>query len=488
MSSLEKSAIGKGRNSSICKLRLFSNYMRIPTRAAPRSPSNSVVQRNAVWRTNNDLFGVSLMQQPVQKKKPPPRPPPPKFPPTYTENQNGQKPKKPARPTEVLTSLFGRKATKSQRTNVEYSYSRSQASILQPSNVSNGTVSLIDLSPPGSPTFTTRSNSDGVSVDSFGSDGNSNPSVITSSGNTSQTESAFEDDFDFFCGITNQKVAQNDPWKINTVQDPFSSHQISNSSSTNSNTVKHVGEASFFTFNNDNCTMNEVPFNQPSSNMTQLTPTIIRAKPVKPPAPRSIQKNSSSNVDEFAIKPIPLPRSVVPCEPVTLDFNSAWNDDLTDEPSPPMPSIPPPAPPTEFLKDLEQGTIGNNESPHGIALYDFNATQPDDLALKEGDIVILIKAINDDWIEGRVGNQQGIFPANFIDVKVPLPGLSRNVVNALYTFKGETWEDLSFVEGSRITILSRISDDWLYGECNGKRGQFPANYVHRVSINLPNYS
>lgn len=86
--------------------------------------------------------------------------------------------------------------------------------------------SLIDLSPPGSPTFTTRSSSDAVSVDSFGSDGNSNPSAFTtSSGSTSQTESAFEDDFDFFGNLSGivKKNNANDPWKISCSQDPFGS-------------------------------------------------------------------------------------------------------------------------------------------------------------------------------------------------------------------------------------------------------------------------
>lgn len=58
--------------------------------------------------------------------------------------------------------------------------------------------------------------------------------------------------------------------------------------------------------------------------------------------------------------------------------------------------------------------------------------------------MILVKAINSDWAEGRVGSRQGIFPVNFVDVKVPLPSLETNVVNALYTFKGETAEDLPF--------------------------------------------
>lgn len=86
----------------------------------------------------------------------------------------------------------------------------------------------------------------------------------------------------------------------------------------------------------------------------------------------------------------------------------------------------------------------DSDKPEGIALYDFPATHPDDLPLKEGDVVQLIKKINNDWLEGRIGNRQGMFPLSFIDIKVPLPGLSDNVVTALYAFQGENSDDLSF--------------------------------------------
>lgn len=79
-----------------------------------------------------------------------------------------------------------------------------------------------------------------------------------------------------------------------------------------------------------------------------------------------------------------------------------------------------------------------------MALYDFPASQSGDLDLKEGDVVYLTKLINDSWMEGRVGSREGMFPVNFVDVKIPLPGLDTNVVNALYSFKAETSDDLSF--------------------------------------------
>lgn len=82
--------------------------------------------------------------------------------------------------------------------------------------------------------------------------------------------------------------------------------------------------------------------------------------------------------------------------------------------------------------------------PQGVALYDFEASQPGDLSLKQGDIILLKSKVSDDWLEGQIGNRTGIFPANFIDITTPLPGVVTNIVNALYSFNGETWEDLAF--------------------------------------------
>ncbi|XP_029669828.1 SH3 domain-containing protein 19 isoform X2 [Formica exsecta] len=456
--------------------------MRIPTRAAPRPPGQSATQRDPIWSSSNDIFGSSLMTQSVQKKKPPPRPPPPKFNQNHIQYQKDQKSRRPARPTELLTNFFGRK--KQENLPLSRPTCQLQNPILQSTN-SIATVSLIDLSPPGSPTFTTRS-SDGVSIDSFGSDGNSNPSVFTSSGNTSQTESAFEDDFDFF-GMSTKKIAQNDPWQNKTtLQDPFGPLE-----ETCSNVPQGAGGTCLFPPNSNNRVANSVPSNLTASKpFVTSMPTIIRARPPKPPAPR-IPFKMLEPIPKEACTDFKISNSMVSSsmmnKSLAIGFSNAWSNDYkeSNSPSPPMPTIPPPAPPADYLAELNGELSKDLETkPYGIALYDFPATHPDDLALKEGDIVQLIKKINDDWLEGRIGNHQGIFPFNFIDIKIPLPGLSDNIVTALYTFVGETSDDLSFEEGAKITVISRISEDWLYGEYNDRKGQFPANYVNRLPHNI----
>lgn len=456
--------------------------MRIPTRSASRPPINAS-QTNLAWGSTNDIFGSALTTQPVQKKKPPPRPPPPKFNQNYVQSQK-EKQKKPVRPTELLTNFFGRK--KQEQPPVIHFSTQVPHTVSQPGNT-NGSICLIDLSPPGSPTFTTRSSSDGVSVDSFGSDGNSNPSVFTSSGNTSQTESAFEDDFDFF-GMPSKKttsLAQNDPWQIKPMLDPFGPIEESNHNT--SQTVKHVGDARFFAFSTDNVD-NHVPSIQLKPKPVISMPTIIRGvKPAKPPAPKLLQKKAEQASYSVGTESKRLSKvNAVPFnESVTVNLTCSWVDDFKDNPSPPMPTIPPPAPPLESFADSKEDLAAGIDEPYGVALYDFPLTHPDDLPFKEGDVIRLVKKINDDWMEGRLGNRQGMFPVNFIDIKVPLPGVPDNIVTAIYPFKGETAEDLSFDEGAKITVLSRVSQDWFYGEYGGRRGQFPANYVNRVPRNVP---
>ncbi|XP_030746279.1 uncharacterized protein B0303.7 [Sitophilus oryzae] len=149
-------------------------------------------------------------------------------------------------------------------------------------------------------------------------------------------------------------------------------------------------------------------------------------------------------------------------------------EDCSTSGSPPMPSIPPPSPPkveTEI------------ETPYGIALYDYPASHTSDLGLQVGDVVIFLGRINDDWIHGRVLDKEGIFPEQFVDVKVPLKG-EENTVTALYDFSGQVPEDLSFKEGQKIKVTKKISEEWLYGELNGKFGQFPSNFVNRVPTKL----
>ena len=41
--------------------------------------------------------------------------------------------------------------------------------------------------------------------------------------------------------------------------------------------------------------------------------------------------------------------------------------------------------------------------------------------LNTGDVVRVLQATNDEWLEGVIGDLQGIFPMNFVDAVDPPP-------------------------------------------------------------------
>lgn len=206
--------------------------MKGPARPAPTVPRRGVNHYSPVTNWDNNLFGADLFEPTpkAQKKQPPPRPPPPKL------NRQPDIPAKPShfirKPT-VLSSLISRTTrTTVSSQSVTYQQTVPDHNELdtnkmfpkcEPKNVQMGT--LIDLSsPPSSPTFTTRSSSDGLSVDSFGSDATSSTNHHNNhNGNASQAESGFEDDFDFSSKMSKENTLDNF-----TAVDPFSPLPVGN--------------------------------------------------------------------------------------------------------------------------------------------------------------------------------------------------------------------------------------------------------------------
>lgn len=54
-------------------------------------------------------------------------------------------------------------------------------------------------------------------------------------------------------------------------------------------------------------------------------------------------------------------------------------------------------------------------------------------------------------------------------------------VVALYSYESSTPEDLEFKQGNVITVLSKVNDEWLEGQCNGKIGIFPSSFVEPLN-------
>lgn len=60
-----------------------------------------------------------------------------------------------------------------------------------------------------------------------------------------------------------------------------------------------------------------------------------------------------------------------------------------------------------------------NGRPYGIASYDFQGQQADELSLYAGQTVFLIRHVNAEWMEGETSDgRKGIFPTSFLEILI----------------------------------------------------------------------
>lgn len=497
----------------------------------------------------------------VSKKVPPPRPPPPKL---MSNGKKGNAPKPPLQPSQslslqhsknILNQIFYRKKKDSKASIIPVTKSLSSSSqvstitstnssTLINNNIGYGTKSLkngqptifttsdwnsawnsnvaetttttpptaneMQLisfdSPPSSPTFTQKSNSDCLSMDSFSSDSNfSSPN----NGSVSQPESGFEDEF-------SAALARSRPATTSPPKDPWEAIDISQSSSTDAVNANGSG--------NHYCRLGTVPVRNLNNMRSQTNlkngggidnplcngksllppppilqmPTIIKPRIAqKPKAPKppitttstlqsifqeknsfnKVTRNGENNPITFgsAAPPLPeLPDFLSPPSDTTARVDGdVFSASTTKNPVTLLDVISGKADALQLVgngheikNDGNHSTeFINHENPFGIALYDFDSDEIGDLCFrvsfsptllldkrtillsigiyflflcinsmyffKENEKIYLLEKVNAEWYRGRNRSGcEGIFPANYITVKVPLTENHSNVNNS----------------------------------------------------------
>lgn len=109
------------------------------------------------------------------------------------------------------------------------------------------------------------------------------------------------------------------------------------------------------------------------------------------------------NIDENNIPPLP-PREDK--ELSSLNSKQDQNQPLSHQPLPPRRTKPAPAPSKPIM-------------PSAIAEYDYEAGEENELTFKEGDLIINIEFVDDDWWLGELENtrEKGLFPSNYVELR-----------------------------------------------------------------------
>ena len=135
---------------------------------------------------------------------------------------------------------------------------------------------------------------------------------------------------------------------------------------------------------------------------------------------------------------------------------------------------------------------GSNGPTMYVAQYDFQADTREELSVKKGEQMELVKKLDDSWAEVRIGRSKGLVPLSYIKKieggggrKVPPAPQSRSAAPrveqyiALYDFTAQSRDELSIREGEKMEMVKIIDTDWCEVAIGRERGIVPRNYIQR---------
>uniref|UniRef100_A0A3P8VJA9 Sorbin and SH3 domain-containing protein 1-like n=1 Tax=Cynoglossus semilaevis TaxID=244447 RepID=A0A3P8VJA9_CYNSE len=139
--------------------------------------------------------------------------------------------------------------------------------------------------------------------------------------------------------------------------------------------------------------------------------------------------------------------------------------------------------------NTEKRKSGVERTP-AMARFDFRAESLKELPFQKGDIVYIIRQVDQNWYEGEHHGRVGIFPRSYVELLpptekaqpkkcAPVQVLEYGEAVARFNFNGDTVVEMSFKKGERITLIRRVDENWYEGKISGtnRQGIFPVTYV-----------
>ena len=133
--------------------------------------------------------------------------------------------------------------------------------------------------------------------------------------------------------------------------------------------------------------------------------------------------------------------------------------------------------------------------PYAITLFPFNAQFPNELSFEAGQVIELIKYIDNEWAEGMIDNVKGIFPVSYVNVIVDCVDSQNEIkhddtpkiqddlksddrVKVEYKFDAQMAGDLDVSEGEIVTVVEMTNEDWVtVRNERGEIGLCPRGYL-----------
>ncbi|KAM7286727.1 dynamin-binding protein, partial [Ixodes scapularis] len=139
--------------------------------------------------------------------------------------------------------------------------------------------------------------------------------------------------------------------------------------------------------------------------------------------------------------------------------------------------------------------LNSGLAPYGRTKFPFVAQYPNELSFGVGELVTLVRHVDDEWTEGELGGKAGLFPTEYVDVIVDCaspnaPDASTEdgsthggacFGRALFDFAGDTEGDLPLSAGEVVVLLGKVNADWYRARSrDGRLGICPTSFVEEL--------
>ena len=148
---------------------------------------------------------------------------------------------------------------------------------------------------------------------------------------------------------------------------------------------------------------------------------------------------------------------------------------------PPVSQEPAKEPATKKRSSKKKRELKPPPAESATGLYDFSAETKHELSFKRGDTLQLLRTVDQNWLEARLGAKKGIIPVSYVELtpqSATQPLVSGPQAVAKFDFMPEESYELGFHKGDTIHLLARVDDNWLQGRLADTTGIFPAAFVN----------
>lgn len=133
-------------------------------------------------------------------------------------------------------------------------------------------------------------------------------------------------------------------------------------------------------------------------------------------------------------------------------------------------------------------------------LFPYEPQHDDELRLSVGQVISNVSSLETGWFRGTLGNENGVFPDNFVKVLSKEPknvstenGLATTPPNVqkremggrrcrvVFSYAPQHDDELPLCVGQTITILQEVEEGWWKGVLDGQVGMFPSNFVEDIA-------